>query len=155
MSMSDTIARVKPESIKLSLRCGAAAAAIGVISLAFKTILQVNQTTVALSFLLVVLLISANWGLRCAVFTPLIAALAFNYYFLPPVGTFTIQDPQNWVAFFAFLATSVIASQLSERARRETRNANDRRREVERLYAFSQQLLSNDNLAELLNSIPR
>jgi two-component system sensor histidine kinase KdpD len=84
-----------------------------------------------------------------------IAALAFNYFFLPPVGTFAIADPQNWVAFFAFLVTAVTASELSERAGREARNANERRRELERLYGFSQQLLSSDTPAELLNAIPR
>jgi two-component system sensor histidine kinase KdpD len=146
---------VKPDTIRLILRYAAAAAAVLVITLIYRRIVHVNPTTVALTFLLAVLLISANWGLRCAVFTSFIAALAFNYYFLPPIGTFTIQDPQNWVALFAFLATAVIASELSERARRETRNANDRRKEVERLYGFSQQLLSTDNMAELLNAIPR
>src|SRR5204862_8238272 len=81
--------------------------------------------------------------------------LAFNYFFLFPVGTFTIEDPQNWVALGAFLVTAVVASQLSERARREAINANERRREVERLYSFSQQLLFSDNLAEVLNRIPK
>ena len=117
--------------------------------------LHLNPTTVALAFLLGVLGISAFWDLRHAVFMSLIAALAFNYYFLPPIGTFTISDPQNWVALFAFLATAVTASQMSERVRREARNANERRREVERLYAFSQDLLSSENVADLLNSIPR
>src|ERR1019366_3310272 len=73
---------------------------------------------------------------------------------LPPVGTFTIADPQNWVALFAFLATAILAGQLSDRARRETANANQRRRDVERLYAFSQHLLATDNVSELLNAIP-
>jgi two-component system sensor histidine kinase KdpD len=58
------------------------------------------------------------------------------------------------VALFAFLVTAILASQLSERARRETANANQRRRDVERLYAFSQRLLATDNVAELLNAIP-
>jgi len=84
-----------------------------------------------------------------------IATLAFNYFFLPPIGTFRIADPQNWVALFAFLITAVTASELAERAGREARNANERRRELERLYGFSQQLLSSDNAAELLNAIPR
>ena len=146
---------MKPDTIRLIVRYSASAAAVLIVTLAYRRILHVNPTTVALTFLLAVLVVSANWGLRPAVFTSFIAALAFNYYFLPPIGTFTIQDPQNWVALFAFLATAVVASELSERARHETRNANDRRREVERLYSFSQQLLSTDNMAELLNAIPR
>src|SRR5439155_12395119 len=76
-------------------------------------------------------------------------------FILPPIGTFAIADPQNWVALFAFLITAITASELSERAGREARNAHERRREIERLYGFSQQLLSSDNTAELLNVIPR
>ena len=118
-------------------------------------LVHINPTTIALAFLLGVLGISTFWGLRQAVFMAIIAALAFNYFFLPPVGTFAINDPHNWIALFAFLITAVTASELSERAGREARNANERRRELERLYGFSQQLLSSDNAAELLNSIPR
>jgi two-component system sensor histidine kinase KdpD len=131
------------------------AAAVLVIVLTYRQVIRVNPTTVALTFLLAVLVVSTVWGLRYAVSMAIVATLAFNFYFLEPLGTFTIRDPQNWAALFAFLITAVIASQLSERARREAQNANQRRREVERLYAFSQQLLSTDRLAELLNAIPR
>ena len=54
----------------------------------------------------------------------------------------------------AFLISAILASRLSERARRETLNATRRRKEVERLYALSQQLLATENVMELLNSIP-
>jgi len=117
--------------------------------------LHLNPTTIVLVFLLGVLGISATWGLRQAVFMSVIATLALNYYFLPPIGTFTIADPQNWIALFAFLVTALAVSQLSERARRGARSAIERRQELERLYAFSQLLLSSDNPAELLNMIPR
>ncbi|MGA8541598.1 MAG: DUF4118 domain-containing protein [Terriglobales bacterium] len=117
--------------------------------------LHFNPTSIALVFLLGVLGISATWGLRQAVFMSAIATLAFNYYFLPPIRTFTVADPQNWIALFAFLGTALAVSQLSERAKREARSAIERRRELERLYAFSQLLLSSDNPAELLNLIPR
>ena len=46
--------------------------------------------------------------------------LCLNFFFLPPVGTFTIADPQNWVALFAFLAVSLVASNLSAVARART-----------------------------------
>ena len=87
-------------------------------------------------------------------FFPLVATLAYDFFFLPPVGTFTIAEPQNWIALFTFLITAVIASQLAERARRETANANRRRRELEQLYAFSQQMLTADNVLALVNTIP-
>jgi two-component system, OmpR family, sensor histidine kinase KdpD len=102
-----------------------------------------------------VLVVSASWGLTVAVFMSFVAALAFNFFFLPPVGTLTIADAQNWVALLAFLVTAVIASNLSERVRREALIADERRREVERLYAFSQQLLVSENVVELLNAIPQ
>lgn len=140
-----------PKAIHYAAGCGAILA----IVLLFRLIHVGNPTTVALTFLLTVLIVSTLWGLRASVVTAIMATLAFNYFFLPPVGTFTIADPQNWVALFAFLVTAVIASQLSARAQREATNANDRRRDVERLYGFSQQLLASDNVVELLNALPR
>ncbi len=116
--------------------------------------LPLNPTTMALTFLLVVLAVASRWGLTLATTTAIAATLAFNYFFLPPLGTFTISDPQNWVALLAFLTSAILASRLSERARRETLNATRRRKEVERLYFLSQQLLATDNVMELLNSIP-
>lgn len=129
-------------------------AAIAVVTAsAFK--LHVNQTTVALMFLVMVLLTSAYWGLRYAAVMAVVATAAFNFFFLPPVGTFTIADPQNWVALFAFLVTALVASNLAERARREAEGAKQRRKEVERLYGLSQRLLASDNVLELLNALPR
>jgi two-component system, OmpR family, sensor histidine kinase KdpD len=116
--------------------------------------LHVNPTTVGFTFLLAILIISTLWGLRYAIFTALLATLAYNYFFLPPLYQFTIADPQNWVALFAFLFTAAIASELSNRARREAEQSNQRRSEVERLYAFSQQLLVSDNVFGLINRIP-
>jgi two-component system sensor histidine kinase KdpD len=121
----------------------------------FSNVVNANTTTIALTFLLAVLLVSANWGFWYAAAVAVLATVAFNFFFLPPLGTFTISDPQNWVALFAFLATAVIAGQLSERARREAVSAIQRRREIERLYAFSQRLLMLENVQELLNTVPR
>jgi two-component system sensor histidine kinase KdpD len=125
------------------------------IVLVYLRVLHVNQTTVGFTFLLAILVIAAAWGLSCAIYMSVISTLAYNYFFLPPVFTFTISDPQNWVALFTFLVTAVLASQLSERARRQALEANQRRREVDRLYAFSQQLLITENVREMLNLIPR
>src|SRR5229473_6478498 len=120
----------------------------------YRHVLHVNQTTVALSFLLAILAVSAVWGMAVSVFMSVLAMLSFNYFFLPPVGTFTITDPQNWVALFAFLITSITGSQLSSRIRKEADEAHRRRREVERLYRFSQQLLGEGNVIQLMNAIP-
>jgi two-component system sensor histidine kinase KdpD len=117
--------------------------------------LHVNQTTMAETLLVMVLLTSAYWGLRYALLMSLVATAAFNFFFLSPIGTFTVADPHNWVALLAFLVTAVVASNLAERARREAEGAQQRRREVERLYGLSQRLLASDNVLELLNALPR
>jgi two-component system sensor histidine kinase KdpD len=129
-------------------------AAIGIITVVdFR--LHINQTTVGFMFLVSVLLVSAYWGLRYAVVMAAAATAAYNFFFLPPLRTFVIADPQNWVALFAFLITALVASNLAERARREAEGARQRRREVERLYGLSQRLLASDNVLELLNSLPK
>jgi two-component system sensor histidine kinase KdpD len=137
------------------LRFAVCAAVVIAVVAAYRHVTAINPTTVALTLLVAVLIVSAVWGLRYAVFLAVFATLAINYYFLPPVGTFRIAETQNWVALLAFLAAAVIASQLSERARNEAVRATQRRREIERLYAFSQRLMTTENVPELLNSIPR
>jgi two-component system sensor histidine kinase KdpD len=128
--------------------------AIGLIT-AVGTRLHLNHTTVAMMFLATVLLTSAYWGLSYAVVMTTGATAAFDFFFLPPVGTFAIADPQNWVALFAFLGTALVASNLGYRARREAERAKGRRREVERLYGLSQRLLTSENVLELLDALPR
>jgi two-component system, OmpR family, sensor histidine kinase KdpD len=141
-------------SVQATLRGLVCVALVSLIVLVYLKLLHVNPTTVALSFLLAILSVAAAWGLRYAIPMSIVSALCFNFFFLPPVGTLTIADTQNWVALFAFFVTSVIASNLSEKARRQTMEADQRRQEVERLYTFSQQLLIADNVLELLKTIP-
>jgi two-component system sensor histidine kinase KdpD len=102
---------------------------------------------------MLVLFLAAEWGLRYAVATSIVATAAYNYYFLPPIGTFTINDPQNWLAIFAFLTVSVVGSRLSEQAREEAADARRGQRELEVLYGLSRQLLQTENVASLLNAI--
>jgi two-component system sensor histidine kinase KdpD len=135
-------------------RSAVAALVVFCIVVFYARYVHVNPTTVALSFLLAILVVSAAWGLRYAIPMSILSTLCFNFFFLPPVGTFTIADPQNWVALVAFLFTSLIASHLSERVRDEARESARRRKEVERLYRFSKQLLLTDNIVELLKLIP-
>ena len=120
----------------------------------YRHILSANQTTVALSFLLAILAVSAVWGMVVSLVMSIVAMLVFNYVFLPPVGTLTIADPQNWVALGAFLVTSIMGSQLSARIRKEADEAHNRSREIERLYKFSQKLLGEGNVIQLMNAIP-
>jgi len=100
-----------------------------------------NSTTAALTFLMVVLVVAATSHLWAAITTSVVAVLCFNFFFLPPVGTFTIVDPQNWIALFAFLAVSLVASNLSSVARARAEEATTRRDEVARLFDLSRDVL--------------
>jgi two-component system sensor histidine kinase KdpD len=140
-----------------ALRFAASALAVSAVVWFYFAVVNVNSTTVALTLLLAILAISAQWGLAEASLASVVAVLEFNYYFLPPVGTLTIADPQNWVALVAFLVTSVTASQLSARARRRAAEAEERRREVERLYTLVQGVMLSGNprstIRELLGKV--
>src|SRR5438094_9221718 len=79
----------------------------------YRHVLHVNQTTVALSFLLAILAVSAVWGMAVSAFMSILAMLSLNYFFLPPVGTFAVSDPQNWDALCACLVTSITEGTFS------------------------------------------
>ncbi|HEV8590895.1 MAG TPA: ATP-binding protein [Pyrinomonadaceae bacterium] len=102
-------------------------AVLAVTTILLSLTTHVNATTVALSLLLVVLAAATFFGRNPALLASFVAMLCFNYFFLPPVGTWTISDPQNLVAWAAFTITAFIAGELSAYARR-------RAREAERLY---------------------
>jgi len=123
------------------LRFAAALALVAAVLAVYHWALPVNSVTAALTLLLAILLISTLWGLAEATVASIAAVVGFNYFFLEPIGTLTIQDPQNIVAFVAFLITAVTASQLSAYARRRTAEAEGRRLEIERLYALVQNMM--------------
>lgn len=83
---------------------------IALITLAYTRFLPVNPTTVALTYLVAILLIASGWGIAESTTASLVAVACFNFFFFPPVGTFTVADPQNWVALVAFLITAIVAS---------------------------------------------
>ena len=72
-----------------------------------------NDTTVALSYLLVVLFVATGWGRWPALVASVLGMLCLNFFFLPPLYTFTIADPKNWIALAAFFITALTAGQLS------------------------------------------
>ena len=107
-----------------SYRLAAALLAVAVVTMLLRHWLQITTVaTVSTTYLMVVLLVAATSRLWVAVATSIAAMLCLNFFFLPPVGKFTIADPQNWVALFAFLAVSLVASNLSAVARARTRGS--------------------------------
>ncbi len=116
---------------------------------------HLNQTTVALALLLVVLLTAIKWGSRPAMLASVLGMLCFNFFFLPPVRTFTIADPDNWIALAAFLSTALTVGQLSARARRRAHEAEAGRLEIERLYEELRGAFERASHAEALRQSER
>jgi two-component system sensor histidine kinase KdpD len=111
---------------------------------------HVNPTTVALTLLLTVLFVATAWGSKPAVLASLLGVACFNFFFLPPYGTFTIAGRENWIAFVAFMITALTAGQLSARARQRAAEADDARHEVERLYHELQDTFERSSQAKAL-----
>jgi two-component system sensor histidine kinase KdpD len=124
-------------------------ALVAAITWATFSLLRVNSLIAGLSYVLVVLVIAAKWGLAESFVTSVAAMLCLNYFFLPPILSLTIADPQNWVALFVFLAIAITASKLSSSARQRANEAQARRIEVERLYELSRSLMLVDTTRDL------
>jgi K+-sensing histidine kinase KdpD len=111
---------------------------------------HVNTTTVALALLLVVLFVATWWGARPAVVASLLGVLCFNFFFLPPLGTLIIAAANNWIALIAFLVTAITVGQLSAHLKHRTEEADEGRREIERLYKELRDAFERASHAEAL-----
>lgn len=110
----------------------------------------VGLETIDLVFLVAVLAIAAAFGTWPALFASLAASLAYNFFFLPPVHTFTITDPANIAAFLVFLSVALVVGQLAARVRAQVIAARARVRTTEALYGFSRKLAAAASLDDLL-----
>lgn len=126
-----------------------------VAGLTLRLLPDVSATTVALVFLLVVLATATLARLWVATLVAAVAMLALNFFFLPPVGTFTIADPQNWVALFAFLVVAVIASKLSSAVQARAHEAVARQNEVMRLFDLTRDVLLTTETTGAIDALAR
>lgn len=133
-----------------------AIAAIAVVVVAYTKWLHVsNALIVGFTLLLLVVIVAATARFLVAAASSIVAMLTFNFFFLPPVGTFTIADPQNWVALFVFLAVSLIASNLSTAARSRAQEAVNRQHELTSLFDLSRDVLLTTDSAEAITQLAR
>ena len=109
---------------------------------------QVNATTVALAFLLVVLFVALFWGSRPALLASVLGMFCFNFFFLPPLYTLTIAHAENWVALIVFFTTALAVGQLSARAKQRAEEAESGKREIESLYTQLQAAFERASEAE-------
>jgi two-component system, OmpR family, sensor histidine kinase KdpD len=140
---------------RLALRLLVSLAGVAIVTYAAFVLIPRNPTTVGFAYLLLVLLIASYWGLAESTVASVAATLAYNFFFLPPVGKFAIADPQNWVVFFGFLATALIASRLSARVKKQAIDAVERQRDIERLYTFSRAILLIDPVEPVAKQLTR
>ena len=127
-----------------------AALSVGALTLVLKLVGHINAATVSLALLLNILFIATRWGSWPALLASIVAMLCFNFFFLPPFGTFEIAATDNWIALLAFLITAVTAGQLSARAKRRAEEAELGQREIERLYAELRDAFERASHAEAL-----
>jgi two-component system sensor histidine kinase KdpD len=136
-------------------RATIAGVGVAAVTFALLSLNVANTATVSTTYLIVVLLVATTSRLRVAVAASVAAMLCLNFFFLPPVGTFTIADPHNWVALFAFLAVSLVASNLSAAARARAAEAESRRDELARLFDLSRDVLMMTASPEALSQLAR
>jgi two-component system sensor histidine kinase KdpD len=105
---------------------------------------------VDLVFLVPVVAIAARYGLAPSLVTGIAASLCYNFFFLPPLYTFTIGHPTNVAAFLFFMFIAVVVSNLAARVRAQAETAQGRARTTESLYSFSRKLAGVGTLDDLL-----
>lgn len=105
---------------------------------------------VDLVLLTAVVAVAVRYGLWPSLLASLVASLAYNFFFLPPVYTFTITDPTNVAAFFFFMLIAILVSNVAARVRTQADAAIGRIRTTEQLYAFSRKLAGTATLDDVL-----
>ncbi|MDB5650607.1 MAG: kdpD [Hyphomicrobiales bacterium] len=133
-------------------RSYALSAAFSAVSLGIAQLLQrfLDVRSVALVFLVAVLFSAVRFGLVPALFSALLGALAFNFFFLAPLYTFTIGDPESIVVFVVYIVVAVIASNLTSNVRSQALTARQRARTAEDLFLFSRKLAGAGSLDDVL-----
>ncbi|MEK1874005.1 MAG: sensor histidine kinase KdpD [Rhizobium altiplani] len=141
-----------PSVPDFNIRAYLSATAYVVVALIAGVVLDqvLDVRNLALVFLMAVLTSAVIHGLRPALYTCIISALSFNFFFLPPRYTLTISDPESVLALFFFLGVAVIASNLTATVQRQAAAARQRARTTEDLYLFSKKLAGTGTLDDVL-----
>jgi two-component system sensor histidine kinase KdpD len=104
-------------------------------------------------YLLAVLLVSTYWGLWLGVLTGFLSAAAFNFFHLPPTGTFTLRHAEDWMALGVFLVVAGVTSTLAQAARARAHEAEQRRREADLSAEMARLLLSGSSIEDSLSAV--
>ena len=113
-----------------------------------------RATTAGMVFLMVVVVTATQAGIVISLYSALLCAVFFDFFFLPPIHTFILAGPQEWISMLTFAVSSVVAGRVSERARKQKDQAEQRREDVERLYLLSQEMMLHEDAAALIRDLP-
>jgi two-component system sensor histidine kinase KdpD len=110
----------------------------------------VQLPNISLLFLTSVLFSAVAWGLWPSLLSAVLSVLAYNFFFLPPLYSFTIADPANVLALIVFFVVAIITSNLAARTREQALTASARANTTAELYAFSRKLAGTATLDDVL-----
>jgi len=117
--------------------------------------LHANSTAAGMVFLAMLVWVSTQAGIKISLYFAALCAVCFDFFFLLPFHTFRLAGAQEWIEMFTFAASCLVVSRVAEHARRQTLNAEQRRRDVERLYELSQEMMLYEDADGLLRELPR
>jgi two-component system sensor histidine kinase KdpD len=117
--------------------------------------LAADSTAAGMVFVVVVVWSATQAGIWLSLYVAVLCALSFDYFFLQPFHTLRLAGAQEWVAMICFIACCLVVGRVAERARRQTRAAEQRREDVERLYELSQEMMLHEDAAGLIHDLPR
>jgi two-component system, OmpR family, sensor histidine kinase KdpD len=133
-----------PSGYAISALLVAAFTALAIVVHAFG-----GLTNVALVYLIPVLASASLYGMRTGVFTGILSALAYNFFFLPPLYTFTIEDPENTLTVAVFIAVAIVTSHLAARVRVQANLAERSSGQNAALASFARMLAGLSSRQEL------
>ncbi len=116
--------------------------------------LRANSTTAGMVFLVLVVWGTTQAGVVVSIYTAVLSAVCFDYFFLPPVHTLRIEGTQQWVAMISFALSCLVVGRLAERARKQTVRAQQREEDVGKLYSLSQEMMLFEDADRLLRDLP-
>lgn len=153
VAMSPAEAGTKKRALGNALRV-LAATALAAAATALMAGLRASSTTAGMVFLVLVVWSATRTERWLSLYIAFLCAASFDFFFLLPYHTFRLAGIEEWVAMASFAACCVVVSRVAEAARRQSLHAEQRRADVERLYALSQEMMLYEDAAALIRDLP-
>jgi len=138
----------------LALACSAVA--VGVVTVVIQLLKPVAPViSLGVLYVFAVLAVAGVFGLGYSVLVSVASMLAFNWFFLPPTGSFTLSDSRNWLVLAVYLTVAVVVSTQATRSRSRADDAEQRERETAVLAELATALLQGGKIADQIDEIGR